>query len=184
VESNKKSNGIAGRVLAGDKTAVPEFRDWLREHPEMVSDWATWPVELLLKHIGNLTPVPKTAPGMPLLAMESLRFHLDSLRRELCGPEPNPVEKLLVERVVACWLQVYHADLQALTRGECSPAQAAHDVRRQDRANRRFLQSCKTLANIRRLALPLDVNVNLAAVVAAVKPAAAIPLERFQLATN
>ncbi|HMC66385.1 MAG TPA: hypothetical protein VKI65_15730 [Gemmataceae bacterium] len=41
---------------------------------------------------------------------EAIQIKLEQLRAELTGPEPSPLEKLLVERVLICWLQVHIAD--------------------------------------------------------------------------
>jgi len=45
----------------------------------------------------------------------------DAMRTELAGPRPSPIERLLVQRVVACWLQVYHADAMAAQAGPVYP---------------------------------------------------------------
>lgn len=60
-------------------------------------------------------------------------------------------------------LQVYHADLMAARAGEVSISLADYHPRRQDRANRRFLSAVKWLATVRRLALPLRVDLNVSA---------------------
>ena len=44
------------------------------------------------------------------LKKEGLRRRLAAMRVELAGPEASPLERLLAERVVACWLHSYHAD--------------------------------------------------------------------------
>jgi hypothetical protein len=67
---------------------------------------------------------------------------------------------VLVERVVACWLQVQDADVRyaqaknlSVTWGECYQ-------RRMDRAHRRYLSAVKALALVRKLAVPvLQVNI-------------------------
>jgi hypothetical protein len=46
-----------------------------------------------------------------LLDTPSLQKRLAQLQAELEGPEATPLERLLVERVLLCWLQVHHADL-------------------------------------------------------------------------
>lgn len=65
-----------------------------------------------------------------------------------------------MDRVVACWLQVQEADLRYAQAGNCSFPQANFHLKRQDRAHRRFLSAMKTLATVRKLALPmLQVNI-------------------------
>ncbi len=91
---------------------------------------------------------------------EGIKRKLAGLREELEGAAPSSIERLLVDRVVACWLQVQEADLRYAQSGNCSFAQANYHLRRQDRAHRRFLSAMKTLATVRKLALPaLQVNI-------------------------
>lgn len=49
--------------------------------------------------------------GDQLLHRESHTLKLEAMRSELARPDSTPLEKLLVERVLVCWLQVYHADI-------------------------------------------------------------------------
>src|SRR5262249_37446886 len=87
---------------------------------------------------------------------------LDLLRAELAGPNPSPVERLLVERVVACWLQVQDADVRYAQAQNDRPSRQHSDFlqRRMDRAHRRYLSALRTLALVRKLAVPvLQVNI-------------------------
>ncbi len=92
---------------------------------------------------------------------EAVRRKLELLRADLLGPDPTPVERLLVERVAACWLQVQDAELRyAQGQGSLSIRQADYHQRRMDAANRRYLAALKALAVVRKLAVPvLQVNV-------------------------
>src|SRR5262245_53031389 len=87
---------------------------------------------------------------------------LELLRAELAGPSPSPVERLLVERAVACWLQVQDADVRYAQAQPGGPSTAHNEFlqRRMDRAHRRYLSALRTLALVRKLAVPvLQVNV-------------------------
>ena len=58
---------------------------------------------------GNLTlqverSLIEAAAGKNLAFREALGPKLDRMRAELAGPSPTPVERLLVERIVTCWL--------------------------------------------------------------------------------
>ncbi len=93
---------------------------------------------------------------------EAVMRKIELLRAELLGPDPTPVERLLVERVVACWVQVQEADLRYATAiHKPQPVRLMESYqRRMDAANRRYLTSLKTLATVRKLALPvLQVNI-------------------------
>jgi hypothetical protein len=85
---------------------------------------------------------------------------LELLRAELLGDNPTPVERILVERVVACWLQVQAAELRAAQSTDTYLKQLDFQQRRMDATNRRFLAAVKTLALVRKLAVPvLQVNI-------------------------
>ena len=55
----------------------------------------------------------KAIASEDLSVQEAIKAKLAALRKELQGENPTPVEVLLVERIVACWLQVQDADIRA-----------------------------------------------------------------------
>jgi hypothetical protein len=63
--------------------------------------------------------------------------------------------------VVACWLQVQDAEIRfAQNQAKLSIPQADYHQRRMDAAHRRYLSAVKTLALVRKLAVPvLQVNI-------------------------
>lgn len=86
--------------------------------------------------------------------------HAETLRLDLTGPSPSPLERLLVERIVVCWLLANQLDLADACAGSRSLALAEFDGKRADRSHRRFLAAVKTLAEVRRLTAPtLQVNI-------------------------
>jgi hypothetical protein len=172
--TDKNLKSLQDRILAGDATAVPEFRKLLRANPAALENWSRKPTTALLARISGM--MKATAIGAPLLFAEGLKSTMDYLRSSLAGPEPRALERLLTDRIICCWAQVYECDLRAL-----SGSESAFDVRRQDSAHRRFLSACKTLAVVRKLALPLRVDVNLAGVVRTENTDQAIPPDRFRL---
>jgi hypothetical protein len=103
----------------------------------------------------------RAATGENLSFREALIRKLDLLRDELGGPSPTPLERLLVDRVVACWLQLHHADLLLAQQAEgMTLVQGDYHQRTRDRAHRRYLSAIRTLAIVRKLALPvLQVNI-------------------------
>jgi hypothetical protein len=140
-------------ILQNDENAVPEFRKLLGQEPELADIGGN------LAQIAEDTLVKGLARGQ-LCLREMLMAKLMTMRTELAGPQPKPIERLLVERVVACWLQVYHADAMAAQAETRTFAQGDYQQRQQDRAHRRFLSAVKTLATVRRLALPTLVAVS------------------------
>jgi hypothetical protein len=98
--------------------------------------------------------------GTDLVAQEVLAQQLQVLKNELGGSNPTPLEQLLVERIVVCWLQIQQASLWA------AQHVTQHDTwseQRQDRAQARLLTAVKALAQVRKLLRPTStVQVNIA----------------------
>ena len=89
---------------------------------------------------------------------EGLRAKMEALRVELAGP--SPLERVLAERIVACWLHLYHLEMGYANKDSISLELAAHYQRSIDRAHKRYLSAIKTLAVVRKLAVPvLQVNI-------------------------
>lgn len=104
----------------------------------------------------------RAAVGGDAVAREAIEKKLTALRSQIAGPSPSPLEVLLVDRIVICWLQMAHADALCAQRiGRGSPAMEEQRERRQDRIHRRFLSAFKALAQVRRLLGP-SVQVNIA----------------------
>ena len=92
-----------------------------------------------------------------------LRDELSSVADELAGPSPSPVERVLAETAATAWFayRLHEATYAAgvTSEGGMSLAQSEHAQRRIDRAHRRYLSNLKTLASVRRLAVPaLQIN--------------------------
>ncbi len=142
------------RAQAGDRAVLPVVR-------RMLDDPAN--VRLLggdlAEHATNSFVTAMN--GTDLGFAEAVRRRLELLRAELLGDSPTPLERVLVERVAACWLQVQDADIRA-AQGQAGASfkQAEFLQRRMDAANKRFLAAVRTLALVRRLAVPvLQVNI-------------------------
>ena len=159
-EPNRHPRGRAERIEVltkaqeGDASVLPQLRAILREDDSPY-------VELM----GNMAAIVERTLcsglfGKNLGAKEALVLKLARLRDELAGAEPTPIERLLAERTASCWLIVYEYERQYANAGQLEMRQAEFHQRRIDAAHRRFLSSLKTLATIRRLAIPaIQVNV-------------------------
>jgi len=155
VDSREAMLAIIERARSGDEKAMPALREILDRVPSMREVFGA-DLDRTVEY-----SISKSLGGEKNLAFrEAIKRKLAALREELEGPTPSPTERLLVDRIVACWLQVQDADLRYAQAGNCSFAQADYHLRRQDRAHRRFLTAMKTLATVRKLGLPvLQVNI-------------------------
>jgi hypothetical protein len=140
---------LVERAQQGDRAVLPALQAALDAYPEI------W------RHHGDLARLTEEswlrllAPD-DLLLRESVRRQLEALRAELTSPQPSPLERHLVERVVLCWLQVQYADTsyaQLAGRG-ATPAQRTEAQHRQSAAQQRYLQAAKTLATVRKMLRP------------------------------
>jgi hypothetical protein len=139
--------GLLERAQAGDRSVLPQLRQFLDERPEVwrqAGDLGWHAREALLD----------LASAGGLLARESMARKMEELGAELGGPSPGPLERLLVERLVLSWAQCCLADLDAVRQGRLTTPLGAHVIRRQAAAQRLFVQAAKALATVRRLLKP------------------------------
>jgi hypothetical protein len=137
-------NLLVQRARQGDETVLPQLRDMMDTRPEI------W------QHFGNLAGHAREAwlrliSADDLALKESTARKSEDLMRELAGPEPTVVERLLAERAVLCWLQLHHADSLAAQTLMKSTQLADFWCKRQSSAHRRYLTSLAALVTLRRL---------------------------------
>ena len=98
--------------------------------------------------------------GGQLTFEEALRRKVAAMRADLAAPGDGSLEALLIDRVVTCWLHVQYAEAACAGQmGKLSVEWSDYFQRRIDRAHRRYLQAIRTLAQVRRLAVPVQINV-------------------------
>jgi hypothetical protein len=95
---------------------------------------------------------------------EAMRGELDELATAIAGPAPSPTERVLADTAATCWFAFRLHEGQYVagvtSEGGLRLVLSEHDQRRMDRAHRRFLSTIKTLATVRRLAVPaVQINV-------------------------
>jgi hypothetical protein len=148
-------NALLPAANAGDGAALAELRAVLEGTP------ALW------DHVGDLgrqaeLALVRAAAGTNTVAKDAIFRRLHALRREVAGPAPSALERLLADRVALGWLGLavaegaYH---RALERGLGQADDEFHQ-RRIERAQRRYLAAIKALATVRRLGAP-TVQVNI-----------------------
>ena len=89
-----------------------------------------------------------------LFLRETVERKLGEMRIELAGADPSPLEKLLVERVVACWLQINHTDTIFAGNQSSSESVRKELLKRQESAQHRYVYAIKQLAQLRKLVAP------------------------------
>jgi hypothetical protein len=143
---------------APDPADLRALRAMLQEDP------ALWRVAGDLAHTAAMGVVAKMR-AYPIVA-ESLKRGWDIMKDELGYQLASPLERLLVEQVVLCWLHLHAVELEythLIGASSLSP-DAGHWERRLSSAQARYLRACETLARIRKLARSTPaLQVNIAA---------------------
>jgi hypothetical protein len=111
--------------------------------------------------------IEQLGPGHGALHKEGVAAHMALLRVELAPADCSPIEKLLVERAVVCWLHVQLMEYEAAgvyagPDPDVLEWRAAREIdrraevidRRLARAQSRYVQALAALARVRRLAIP------------------------------
>jgi hypothetical protein len=96
----------------------------------------------------------KRADPDDLKTQLAVRRELDAVARELAGPRPSPIEAQLATTAALAWFALRYAEGAALSDGDRSMTQATLDLKRVEHANRRYLATLRTLAQVRKLARP------------------------------
>jgi len=139
---------IVKRADEGDISVMPQLEDLLDKHPGLwrkFGDLAKTVEDQLLAILSKDS----------LFTMEAIRRRLEEHRAELAGPSPSHLEKLMVDRICVCWLQVHAADMSAANQSN------VETTRRQNAAQTRYLAAIRQLAVVRRLLRPTPSTLDL-----------------------
>ena len=146
-----KLKELSAKAEGGDKAARAELRKAVRESsPEIVREASD------IARRGQWGLIKTAAAGEPLME-EALAARLDLMRRELGGPEPTPIEVLLIERVVSSWILLKLLELlNSAYLTSADKQQVPHSFAKfyldwQEKVHRRFLSVIKHLAKVPRL---------------------------------
>jgi hypothetical protein len=129
---------------AGDPAALPRIRLILDGHPEV------W------RHVGDLATLAERAWIAVLaadhpVAVESMKRTVAEMKADLAGEHPTRLERLLVDQVIACWLEISYLETVAADPGRSSLDQADFRLKRLDSAQKRYLSAMKALTALRAL---------------------------------
>jgi len=130
---------LLDRANHGDPAALPYLRSLL-ESQEYVDTFC-----------GNMALEVQEAlvqrhSRASVIVREALLRQLQIMRNELGGSYPEPLERLLVDRVVLCWLHLHLLEVECARNGPEAQELGACYHEQLDRAQRRYLAAIKTLA--------------------------------------
>jgi hypothetical protein len=150
----KELKALMVRAHEGDKEALPRLREILNAAPSLAR-------ELLdPAKVAEWSAVDLYSSKEDLLDQEAIPRVLAEMRSELEGEKPTPLERLLVERVAATWLQVQsYETLYAQNVRKMGLALGEHHQRRIDRAHNRHLSAVRALAQVRKMGPAVQINI-------------------------
>jgi hypothetical protein len=153
-EACREVNEIAAKGREGDGEAVAKFRMLCRVDPEVGRRTTTALLEVTQTKI-----LDELFDNHHRLSRTVLEAYLQRMGDDLAGSNPSAIERLLVDRVVLCWLQLYRADYdEAATPGQ-SVVMSRLRIHRQSQAHKRLLSAIKALADVRKIPVTmLQVN--------------------------
>lgn len=146
---------LTQKAEKGDIKAVFGLRDILRESPDLAWRFMDYGKLAEWHFIERMTKEKDFA------SKESLTRQLAAMREEIAGENPSPLERLLVERVVATWLQVqlFEGMYAAGMEKNMGIKQGNYLQKLIDRAHRHHLSAIRTLAQIRKMGPAVQINI-------------------------
>jgi hypothetical protein len=158
---------LSEKAEDGDKEAKRELREAVRSSsPEVIGSVA----DIASTYRGILA---RTASGGDELMYQGLKAYMLRMEESIAGDNPTPLEGLLAERIVSCWMLVEL--MEALSsawfdrnqKHRVSPQFLLQMVTIQESAHRRYLAAIRTLAQVRKLqantpAVQVNTQINIA----------------------
>ena len=152
IQDKKELRALIERAQDGDKAALPELRTMLDEAPRIARF-------VDLARTLERSIVEKMS-GDDMFVQEAIPRNLETMRKEIAGENPSPLERLLAERIAVCWLELqYFHTIYMQNLGDFSLIQSDFHQRRIDKAHKRYVSSIKALAQIRKLGPAVQINI-------------------------
>jgi hypothetical protein len=107
--------------------------------------------------VGLLTPA---GPGTEITRL-TIEKEIERKRTEVAGEVSSPLERLLAERVALCWVAANYADAEYARKlkSGMSFREGEYYSKRCEQTNRQLLKAIESLARVRRLLTPMQINI-------------------------
>jgi hypothetical protein len=166
---------LVRKANEGDKESLSVLRNALK------SDYAGSLIDI----VGNLADKVEESTLNAMLGDQQegtrlvLMKKLNQMRLELDWNTSPKLERILIERVCQTWLYLHWLEL-ADTQSKNRPIELAkHETDRIERAERRHLRAIKMLATVRKMALPLQIDLKAELKITEAKSPSVGPASRF-----
>ena len=149
--------GMLQRAAAGDEGASHALIDACQSVPQLWETLSTLSTLAVRSWVDLLAP-DKPGAGIGRRATEQ---EIARKRNEVAGPDPSPLERLLAERVALCWVAATYADAEYTRKLKEGMSLREGDflARRCEQTNRQLLKAIESLARVRRLLTPMQINI-------------------------
>lgn len=131
----------------GDCAAIDTLAKLLDDHPQLwqqVGDLAkNSEMLLILKVAGN-----------DCLTRESIARQVKTMRETMTSPRPSPMEKLLIDQIIICFLQQQYVNIQHPTAGDVDIPAGRFILQQRESAQRMFNAAQNALTTFRRFTPP------------------------------
>jgi hypothetical protein len=150
-----KLRTLIDKAQCGDEQAALDIRKILDGSPDLAWRFINGPGKL-----AESAMIDTFTKDDDLSSKELLKHQLESMRIEVVGQNPSPLERLLAERIVATWLEVQlFSGLYAMGMKNETRSQGDYRQKRLDRAHRRHLSAVKAMAQIRKMGQAVQINI-------------------------
>lgn len=142
-EEAKRMRALVTAVDSGDVSKAKELREMI-ESRDFLRAIGDMHMQVSSHLIGKLA-------GDKAATVEFICAHLDKRKDDLGYKEANELERMMIDRILMCWLRVVEAEnyCTQVSRGGQTFKQCDHAERSLMRANSRFLKACEALSRYR-----------------------------------
>ncbi len=147
-------NGLLIAANEGDESVIAELRKRITspEAQSLVDKYGDMAHQVERALLKNKLPDQE---GSQILVAEKLR----RMRIELGWHEASAIERILIDRVTLTWLALHFEESTDANARSVPLVLSKHHQFRIDRAQRRHLAAVKMLATVRKMALPLLIDI-------------------------
>lgn len=122
-----------------------------------------WEMLSTLSSLAVRSWVDLLAPAGPgsEITRRTIEKEIEHKRSEVAGEDSSPLERLLAERVALCWLAANYADAEYTRKLKAGMSfrEGEYYSKRCEQTNRQLLKAIESLARVRRLLTPIQVNI-------------------------
>ena len=163
-EADMLTPELAGWVTAmtqlaskGDERASQALIEACQTMPQLWGYLSTLSSAAVRSWVDLLAPA---GPGQEIVRRTTEK-EIERKRSQVAGEDPSPLERLLAERVVLCWVAATYADAEYTRKlkSGVSFREGEYLARRCEQTNRQLLKAIESLARVRRLLTPMQINI-------------------------